>query len=55
MRGQRGEEGKLRDGNGRGWEVKQILNEDNAVFMAESRKDLQHILNEFEMECDRKE
>ena len=46
---------RLRDGNGGGWEIKQVLHADDTVLIAETRDHLQHIVNEFERSCDSKE
>ena len=35
-----------------GWEIKQVLYVEDAVFVAKLRKPLQHIVNEFERDCD---
>ena len=42
---------KLRDENGGGWEIKQVLYADDTVLVAEIREDLQHIVSEFERGC----
>ena len=34
---------KLRDESWGGWEIKQVLNADDAVLVAETREHLQHI------------
>ena len=44
---------KLRDGYGDGLEIKQVLYADDSVLVAETREHIQHIMNEFEMVCDR--
>ena len=43
---------KLRDDNGGGWGIKQVLYADNTVLEAETREHLQHIVSEFERACD---
>ena len=43
---------KFRDENEGGWEVKQVLNADDTVLVAETREHLQYIVNEFERACD---
>ena len=43
---------KLRDENGGGWEIKQVLYADDTVLVAETRECLQHIVSEFERACD---
>ena len=40
----------LRDGNGVGWEIKQVLYVDDTVLVKETREHLRHILNKFERE-----
>ena len=50
------EEGKtkeLRNERGRWRDVKQVLHANDTVFSAESREDLQYIVNEFGRMCDR--
>ena len=37
-----GKEVKLRDENGGGWEIKQVLYADDTVLVAETREHLQH-------------
>ena len=43
---------KLRDENGGGWEIKQVLYADDSVLVAETRNHLQHIVSEFARACD---
>ena len=43
---------KLRDENGRGWEVKQVLYADDIFVKAETREHLQNIASEFERASD---
>ena len=43
---------KLRDENGVGWEIKQVLYADDTGLVAETREHLQHIVSEFERACD---
>ena len=40
---------KLRDENGGGWEIKQVVYADDTALVAETRV---HIVNEFERGCD---
>ena len=42
---------KLRDENGGGWEIKQVFYAHDTVLVTESRRDLQHIVSEFERAC----
>ena len=42
-----------RDENGEGWEIKQVLYVDDMVLVAETREQLQDIVNEFERACNR--
>ena len=44
---------KLRDENGMGWEIQQVLYADDTLLVAETKKHLQHIVGEFEKKCDR--
>ena len=37
----------LRDENGLGWEIKQVLYADDTALVAETREHLQHIASEF--------
>ena len=39
----------MRDGNGGGWEITEVLYSDNTVLVTETRE---HIVNEFERACD---
>ena len=43
---------KLKDENGGGWEIKQLLYADDTSLVAETREHLQHIVNEFERAYD---
>ena len=43
---------KLRDKNGVGWEIKQLLYADDTLLVAETRENLQNIMSEFERACD---
>ena len=43
-----GKEVKLRDENGRGWEIKPVLYADDIVLVAETREHLHHIVSDFE-------
>ena len=43
---------KLRDENGESWEIKQVLDIDDTVLVAETREHLQHIMCEFERVCE---
>ena len=52
MREQWGGYGKLRDGDGVGWEIKKVLHAGDTVLVAERIEHLQHIVNEFERACD---
>ena len=43
---------KLRDENGGGGKIKQLLYADDIVLVAETREHLQYIVSEFERACD---
>ena len=43
---------KLRDENGGGWKIKQVLYAYDTVLLKETREHLQYIVNEFERACD---
>ena len=43
---------KLKDENGEGWEVKQLLYADDTVSVSKTEEYLQYNINEFEMVCD---
>ena len=42
----------MRDENGGGWEVKQVLYADDTIMVAERREHLQLIVSEFKRACD---
>ena len=42
----------MRDENGGGWEIRQILHADDTVLVAETREHLQLIVSVFERACD---
>ena len=44
--------GQLREGNGEGCEIKQVLNVDDTMLVVETREHLQHIVNELERASD---
>ena len=44
---------KLKDENGRGWKITQLLYADDTLLVAETREHLQHIVSEFQRACDR--
>ena len=43
---------KLKDENGGGCEIKQVLYADDTALVTETREHLQHIVSEFERACD---
>ena len=43
---------KLRDENGGGLEIMQVLYADGTVLVAETRENIQYIVSEFERACD---